>query len=82
MRQPGAFRKNRELLEAHPDAVILGVVYQASTASVLLARGRGAVSAPMRRDGDRYFLVSKPDDGWQLAVVEAAFFMPLDPDPE
>ena len=50
--------------------------------SVLLARGRGAVSVPMRRDGDRYYLISKPDDDWQLAVVEAAFFMPFDPDPD
>lgn len=80
MRQPGAWLKNREQMRAHPGAVILGVIYQDSTVSVLLARGGGAISVTLRRDGGRYFLVSKPDDDWQLAVAEAAFWTPPDPE--
>lgn len=70
---PKIFNKNREYHQKHPGLVVIGLIFQADTTSVLVERHGSVLGVTLREGGGKYYLTDNPSNDLELAIIEASF---------
>ena len=71
--RPGMFNANREYSIKNPNLVILGVVFQSGTNSILLKKQNIVIGVSFHMKNNQIFLTDKPSNDLELAIVEASY---------
>ena len=71
--RPEIFKANREYSAKNPNLIILGVVFQTDTSSILLQKQNGVIGISFLKKNNQIFLTDKPSNDLELAIVEASY---------
>ena len=71
--RPEILKANREYSLKNPNLVILGLVFQSGTSSILLKRHNRVVGVSFHMKNNQIFLTDKPSNDLELAIVEASY---------
>jgi hypothetical protein len=71
--RPDIFKANREYSQKNPNLVILGLVYQSGSSSILLKKHNRVIGVSFHMKNNQLFLTDKPSNDLELAIVEASY---------
>ncbi len=72
LRNDDLFKRNQTYMARNPGLVVHGLVKQVDSISVL--QGKTAViGIPMRKEDGRFYIIRKPSNDLELAIIEASF---------